>query len=347
MTLETFFGRERRYLVASACGSFVLNIGKNPASQRPRSILVVKLDEIGDMALATHTFALLKRSHPHARLTVLCKPFVKPLIISDPNIDEIITSVDEWIERYDVVVELRGNWSTLRKALELRPLLRLDRGTVRLVHKLGTGQTHEAIANECIIAPLLKIGEPLSPRIYPTDIAHEHVRVFLASASISRYAIIAPGARRVLRQWSNSHFASIITWLHETHNLRTICCGGPEDRATIDAIVHASQGVAVSAPPSFGLLELASLCKQASIFVGNESGPMHIAATFNIPVVGIFGPGVPHVFYPIGQRSTYVHHVLPCNPCDQIHCVHPENPCIQRVTVDEVRQAIGRVLVID
>src|SRR4051812_47736459 len=78
----------------------------------PRNIMVVKWDEIGDMATATHVFANLKASYPEAELTVLCKPFVKDLVVHDPFIDKIITDIKLYRKRYDLVVELRGTWST-------------------------------------------------------------------------------------------------------------------------------------------------------------------------------------------------------------------------------------------
>jgi ADP-heptose:LPS heptosyltransferase len=78
--------------------------------------------------------------------------------------------------------------------------------------------------------------------------------------------------------------------------------------------------------------------------VGNESGPLHLACAVNIPSVGIYGPGVKDVFYPWAERSAYVHHILDCNPCDQIHCVFPEQPCIARATEAEVQAAVARVL---
>jgi hypothetical protein len=98
-----------------------------------KSILVVKWDEIGDMAAAVHVFGTLKSAYPEAELHVLCKPFVSTLIAGDPAIDKVIANIEDWQQRYDVVVELRGTWQTLRKSLSLRtmPKYRVDRGWVR------------------------------------------------------------------------------------------------------------------------------------------------------------------------------------------------------------------------
>ena len=94
----------------------------------------------------------------------------------------------------------------------------------------------------------------------------------------------------------------------------------------------------------FNLLEFSALVTGAALFVGNESGPLHIASVTGAPSLGLFGPGEPHVFYPHGTKTAFLHHVLECNPCDQVHCMHPENPCIQRITMEEVNNKIEWLL---
>ncbi|MBC8125453.1 MAG: glycosyltransferase family 9 protein [Candidatus Kapabacteria bacterium] len=344
MAAHTFLGDERQYLIASVLASKLLNLGVQASTLQPRTILVIKIDEIGDMALSTHVFALLKRDHPNAHITVLCKPFVKGLIIADPHIDAIITSVDEWTSRFDVVVELRGTWATLRKAFVLRPRLWLDRASIRLRNKLAYGQMHETETNFQIIEPLLRNKEPLNPHVYVDEDSRQTVANFLLDCGLESYAVVAPGARKILKQWPPDRFADIIRWVYERYGLRTVCAGGPEDAAKIEEIVTMCRGAALAAPSTFSLANFAALCSGASLFVGNDSGPLHIAASFNIPLVGIYGPGVVRVFNPIGMRSAIVHRVLECNPCDQIHCVHPDNPCIRRIDTAEVREAIIDVL---
>ncbi|MCX6140793.1 MAG: glycosyltransferase family 9 protein [Candidatus Kapabacteria bacterium] len=344
MATHNYVGGERQYLIASVLASKLLNAGVRASTVVPRSILVVKLDEIGDMALCTHVFALLKRDFPEAHITVLCKPFVKVLIEADPHINDIITSVDEWTRTFDVVVELRGTWATLRKALLMRPRLRLDRATVRLKNKLSDGQLHETKTNFQIIEPLLKNKEPLLPRIYIDKETRQTVRSFLQENDLHSYAVVAPGARHPLREWPPDRFASIIRWVYEHHGIKSICAGGPSDESKIADIIELCKGSAVAAPNTFSLSHFAGLSEGASLFIGNESGPLHIAASFGIPTVGLFGPGIPRIFSPVGSRSAFVHHLLACNPCDQIHCVHSDNPCIRRITTTEVREAIGDVL---
>ena len=93
------------------------------------------------------------------------------------------------------------------------------------------------------------------------------------------------------------------------------------------------------------MVSFAALCDKASIFVGNESGPLQIASTFaKLPTVALFGPGVPNVFYPIGGNKKVLHYILDCNPCDQKKCVQPDNKCIDMITEIEVKSAIDELI---
>jgi ADP-heptose:LPS heptosyltransferase len=75
-----------------------------------------------------------------------------------------------------------------------------------------------------------------------------------------------------------------------------------------------------------------------------DSGPMHLAQTLGIPVVALFGPGDFDLWRPKGRCDQALFHRLPCNPCLQNECVRPADSCMPRITVDEVFDAIQRVL---
>jgi ADP-heptose:LPS heptosyltransferase len=79
--------------------------------------------------------------------------------------------------------------------------------------------------------------------------------------------------------------------------------------------------------------------------VGTARGPLQIADARKKPVLGIFGPGVKDVFYPFqSPNSCVLHHILECNPCDQVHCVRSENPCISLVSTEDAKAAISAML---
>jgi ADP-heptose:LPS heptosyltransferase len=359
-----------------------------------KSILVVKWDEIGDMAAAVHVFGTLKSAYPEAKLTVLCKHFVASLIAGDPAVDAVITDIEDWRERYDVVVELRGTWKTLWKSLALRtmPKYRVDRGWVRFLQR--GDQPHEVVTNERIIRPLLGEGQPIAKRaLYPSaeEIAQAQVwsdwalsGVGMAEANSANnlsgglqldssfnpsegekldasfnqspgektdsaefigYAILHTGARRELRRWPLERFVALSKWLLKEKKLVPIWVGtSDEERQLDEAFALGAAGKKWVAPEGSSLLSFYAFIASSKLYVGNESGPLQLADIAEIPLVAIYGPGVPNVFYPMSARSRVLHEVLDCNPCDQIHCVRPSDRCIDRIGLAAVQLAVNEVL---
>jgi ADP-heptose:LPS heptosyltransferase len=335
-----------------------------------KSILVVKWDEIGDMAAAVHVFGTLKSAYPDAKLTVLCKPFVASLIAGDPAVDAVITDIEDWRERFDVVVELRGTWKTLWKSLALRtmPKYRVDRGWVRFLQR--GDQPHEVVTNERIIRPLLCEGYPIAKRVlYPSaaEIAAAQVWSDWAlsggggaqvdpsfnqsegketdSAEFIGYAILHTGARRELRRWPLDRFVALSKWLLQEKKLMPIWVGTSDEEQQLDeAFALGAAGKKWVAPEGSSLLSFYAFIASSKLYIGNESGPLQLADIAQIPLVAIYGPGVPNVFYPRSARSRVLHEVLDCNPCDQIHCVRPSDRCIDRIGLAAVQLAVNEVL---
>jgi ADP-heptose:LPS heptosyltransferase len=335
-----------------------------------KSILVVKWDEIGDIAAAVHVFGTLKSAYPDAKLTVLCKPFVASLIAGDPAVNAVITDIEDWRERHDVVVELRGTWKTLWKSLALRtmPKYRVDRGWVRFLQR--GDQPHEVVTNERIIRPLLGMGQPIAKRVlYPSaeEIATAQVwsdwalsgvgsaQVHFSSnqsqdaktdaPEFAGYAILHTGARRELRRWPLDRFVALSKWLLREKKLVPIWVGtSDEERQLDEAFALGAEGKKWVAPEGSSLLSFYAFIASSQLYIGNESGPLQLADIAEIPMVAIYGPGVPDVFYPRSARSRVLHEVLDCNPCDQIHCVRQNDRCIDRISSASVQLAVNDVL---
>ncbi len=338
-----------------------------------KSILVVKWDEIGDMAAAVHVLGTLKSVYPEAELHVLCKPFVSTLIAGDPAIDKVITNIEDWQQRYDVVVELRGTWQTLRKSLSLRtmPKYRVDRGWIRFLQR--GAQPHEVVTNERIIRPLVGEGFAIAKRqLFPSEAevaeaegwadwalsselssneySAELNSSLLAAATVSNkkvsgYAILHTGARRELRRWPLARFVALSKWLLSEKNLIPIWVGTADEESQLDeAFAMGAAGKKWVAPEGSSLLLFYAFIASSKLYVGNESGPLQLADIAEVPLVAIYGPGVPDVFYPQSAHSRVLHEVLDCNPCDQIHCVRPSDRCIDRISFASVQLAVSEVL---
>ncbi|MBC7383558.1 MAG: glycosyltransferase family 9 protein [Bacteroidia bacterium] len=345
MKLLTHNFKEKVVYGLSMALSQWLNWDKNIKKIAFKNILVFKLDEIGDLCYSLHVFDLLKQRYPGVKVTLVCKPYGISLVNSHPSIDKIFTSVNELKEHYDLIIDLRGNFETIKYALIHKPVVRLDRGTVRYRNKKGGAHPHEVITNTQIIAPLFNtVPVGFEPRLIASADATERINNYLIENNLQRFIVLHSGARRILRRWPASNFVELAVWVKQSFQLDCIFTGDAGDLELNLQIQQQIPFKTYNTAGIFKLNEFVALVKKAVLYVGNESGPLCIATVAGTPSLGLFGPGEPFVFYPYGKNTSYLHHVLECNPCDQIHCVHPENPCIQRISLNEVKLKITEML---
>nr|MBC7611514.1 glycosyltransferase family 9 protein [Pseudopedobacter sp.] len=322
--------------------SKMLNFNKHIGRIAVKNILIIKLDAVGDMVYATPVFKLLIQKYPESKLTVFCRESIKSLIKYDPHLSLIITDLNQLKQKYDLVIDLRGNFKTLGFALFNPPTFRLDRGTIRFRNKLKGNHPHELITNVQIIEPIIKVDfKSLQPEIYFSIENERLVKNYLEQNLIGNFAVLHVGASRDLRKWSPLKFAELANYLKNQIQLEIIFVGSSRDIIDIQKVQKEINFKTFNVAGEFSWTAYAALVQKAKLFIGNESGPLHVAAAMQTPLVGLFGPGEPDVFYPFGEKSTFVHHVLPCNPCNQIDCIHLENTCMQRITLTEVIDKIN------
>jgi len=332
------------YASSIICSKWI-NKNKDPRKLAFKRILVVKLDEIGDMVNSLHVFELLKAEYPLAEITLWCKPFIVPLLSSDPHLSKIVTSKSELSGKYDLIVELRGTFESIKFALFSGAKYRVDRAGIRLRNKLSGGQKHEVITNLQIIEPLLeKLPTDIKLNVYHSDEDTALVEQFIKTNQLKDFAIFHCEARRELRKWSPDKFANIAQYLHKKYNMEIVFAGDKNDRIDIQKIQDKIPFPTLNIAGEFTLSAFATLASKAKFFIGNESGPLHIATASKCKSLGLYGPGVPVTFYPWGLNASYIHHVLDCNPCDQIHCVRKGNSCMDMISELEVQDKITELL---
>ena len=144
-------------------------------------------------------------------------------------------------------------------------------------------------------------------------------------------------------KWQN-WFEMYANYLKKEHALDIIFAGDETDNPMVSRMQAALDFKSYSVANSFSLSAFGALCKQAQVFLGNESGPLHIAAASGCSVLGLFGPGEPKVFYPWGAKAHFLHEVLECNPCDQINCKYPDNTCMDRISVAAVQEKLNQII---
>ena len=157
------------------------------------------------------------------------------------------------------------------------------------------------------------------------------------------------------RQWPIEFFIETIVNLATFDpELRFVVTSDPSDPSTTNQIitaVHARTGrdtPLVTSADHFGVAELQSLISSAALFIGGDSGPLHIAATTTTPIVGIYGPTLPTRSSPWRSPALITESVdvgeLPCRPCDQRHCEPGDFRCLRTLPAIKVISAAKRAL---
>ncbi len=329
--------------LASMLLSKTINGTKDLSAIKPQHILCIKQDEIGDMCYSLHVFDMLKKQFPDAKVSLLCKPFAITLLNNNPHIDHITSNFSDLIYTYDAIIDLRGSWRSILFSITHWPKMRLDRATVRFANSSAGKHPHEVITNLQIVEPIVsENNRSTSPRIYANKIDIKKAEDFLIDHRIGRFAVLHTGARKALRRWDK--FAALATYLKKEKSLDIVFTGDRSEISEIKKMQSTLPFETYSIAGLFNLTELSAICSLAILYIGNESGPLHIAAVSGVPSIGLYGPGEPHVFYPWGAKTAVVHHILECNPCDQVHCVHPDNPCINRISLAEVIEKVTVLL---
>ncbi len=316
----------------------------NPFQQKFKRILVIKVDEIGDMITALPALQILRNNHPKAEIVLFCKPLVKNIVQSDSSISKVVSDKNELSGKFDLIIDLRGTWSMFRYTLLHLPKCYLNRGTVRFKNKKSGQQKHEVEANVQIMESVLQeIPKSLKLRLEIKNEDHCFAKEWIENQGLKNFVLLHAGARRPLKQWSPDRFTELSRYFNDK-KFQLVFCGGPEDIDVNNEIIGRLNFTAINMAGKTSLMQFAAIASHAKLFVGNDSGPMHLASAVNIPALGLFGPSVTETFRPYHDKGAFIHHKLPCNPCDQIHCVQPHDVCINRITLKEVEEKIEELL---
>ena len=275
-------------------------------------ILFVTATRIGDAVLSTGLLSHLIERHPGARLTIAAGPVAAPLFEAVPGLDRLLVAQKRrwalhWpalyghvgVRRWDLVVDLRGSaLAWLLRARERRVMAKGDAAEHR-VRQLGR---------------LFDLDPPPSPRLW-TAPRHERTAEALVPPGGPVLAI-GPAANWRGKQWYADRFAELAARLtapdgplpgariavlaaaHERAQAAPVLAAVPRERA-IDLVGRTE------------LLTAAAVLRRCALFIGNDTGLMHIAAASGVPTLGLFGPSPVEQYAPWGRCTDYVCTELP------------------------------------
>ena len=333
----------------------------------------------------TPAIGALRRQFPSAHLTYLVEAPAEPVVRHHPGLDEVVVverprglaRIRYDLElakrlraaRFDIVIDFHGGprsgfltWASgapqrIGYALPGRALSY----TTRIPWTRSLVPPRHSVLNQWDLLTPLGIAPPdraADPVVMPVDgDAAAHVAARLAAAGVGESApliVLHVSAGNPFRRWPTTSFAEVAAQLAaDDRARRIIITSGPSEADAAEAVAAQARSLAGPAADcivrtgEFDLSELRALVGRAALYIGGDSGPLHIAATTATPVVALFGPTLPERSMPwrdpaFGSIAVDAG-ALPCRPCHQRHCVPGDFRCLTGISPTMVVDA-ARVL---
>jgi len=272
-------------------------------------ILFITATRIGDAVLSSGLLRKLVDEVPNARFTIVAGPAAAPLFVETPRLDEIIVfeksrSGGHWFDlwnrvrrrRWGLIVDLRGS--------AISQLLKRER---RAVFKRSPGPpVHKVIE----AARLLKIeDDPAPPFLFTSPQTEAHAVELTAGRG--PILALAPAANWVGKTWPVERFAQVANQLVGDHGPlaggRLMLLGGPDDAQVVADLRHVlPRERTLDLAGKVDLLTAYACLKHVRLFIGNDSGLMHLAAAAGAPTLGLFGPSDERLYAPWGPNTRVV-----------------------------------------
>lgn len=343
------------------------------ASPKYRRILIVRTDRIGDVLLSTPVIKALRQKYPQAYISMIVAPYARDIVEANPYLDEVIIYDKDikhksWMrslkfasrlkkKRFDLSIILHPtNRMHLIAFLAGIPLrLGYNRkfgflNNLRKTHTKQEGLRHEAEYNLDLLSDL-EVGGNARDLFMPIKTESEQwAKDLLASNGIKetdKLLAVNPGASCPSKIWPADRFAQVAEILAERHNFRILIVAGAKDIPLANMVAQKLEGRALNLSGKTSLSHLASILKRCSLFISNDSGPVHIASSLGVPVISIFGrnqPGLsPRRWGPLGVRDKYLHKDVGCIQCLAHNC-KKEFACLKAISVEDVLPAAESIL---
>ena len=332
-----------------------------PPPSRPARVLAVRLGAIGDVANALVLASALKEASPDSYLGWVVHPLAEPLVRGHPCIDRVHvwergTGLRGFLalvrvlrsERYDVALDLqRLAKSALLARLSGAPrVLGHDRARTK---ELAWLWTNERLApgegGAHMLTQYLAFARRLGARaeaprhVFPSDAAAEARAVALVAELGGAPVLVNLGASKPANRWAPERFGALAAAL--ARDGHPVCfTGGPGDRPAAERATRVAGSAVRDLVGATTLRELVALTARARLFVGCDTGPMHLAAAHGVPVVALFGPADPARTGPFGVGHVVLHETPPCAPCGKKLCPLPRHACMEDLALERVLAAV-------
>lgn len=330
-----------------------------PSSPRPlqslplgATVVVIRLRSLGDAVLTTPALSILRESRPDLDVTVVMDRQFASVLTESPDLDHVLP-VDRGqtraaiqkirFVRPDLCINLHGGnssaWMTWLSGARYRA--GYAHFPKKFVYNIRIPTAQEILGLEAE-SPVHTAEHHASAMFHLGAERREIPRARLHAEPETQarpYAVLHVAAAYATKRWPAERFRATAEAVWSRHGLKPIVVAGPGEEALLGEFPDYETRVALPIP------ELKNLIAGASLFVGNDSGPAHIAAAFGVPAAVIFGSSNSAVWGPWRAPAEVIETAWDCKPCPGDRCYAFDSPrCILSVTADSVIEAVDRLL---
>ncbi|MBN2570383.1 MAG: glycosyltransferase family 9 protein [Deltaproteobacteria bacterium] len=340
--------------------------------EKIKEILIIRTAYIGDVVMALPLLKPLRERFTNAKISFLTSAKAKKIIENNPYVDEIIAYDPFWFydsdkrkyidfirdlkrRSFDLVIETRGD---IREIMFL--VFPLKAG-YKVSHDVGGGGcflshvvpykgTVHRVDYHLDIARSLgcETCEEVEWGIYLTKDEKKRVQEILKEEGVSQdkpLIALHPGSRKELKCWFPEGYAAVADFVASELCGTVVLTGSPDEVPLVEEVKGLMENRPIVLAGKTTLRELAGVISHCSLFICNDSSPMHIAAAMKTPTVAIFGPSKSIETGPYGKGHIVIEKDFRCRyRCDEDVCLHKNyNQCIKDISVDDVISAVRDV----
>ncbi|MGD0771025.1 MAG: lipopolysaccharide heptosyltransferase I [Tepidisphaeraceae bacterium] len=325
----------------------------------PRRVLIIKPSAIGDVVHALPILPRLRKLWPGAKLSWMVTPGCAALVERHPLVDEVILFERKRLGRgwhspaalwelgaflgalrrrgFDLVIDLQGLFRSAWVSMFSGAPRRIGFSNAREFAPLFYSELVDCSWDkEHAVDRYLKIASALGCANGPVEFqfaVDDEDRRYIEGLipAGTAYAVLMPGTNWQTKRWPVEKFAGMVRPLKERFGLETVVVGGATD-AGLTGRIPAKYDLTAKT----NLRQIVALLENAGLVIGNDTGPVHIAAAMGIPLVGAYGPTDPARTGPYGRDDSVVRLDLPCSPCYSRTCCH--RSCMEWLEIEAILQ---------
>ncbi len=342
-----------------------------------KKILIFRADGLGDVIMTLPAISALRDLYPHAEFTLLAGSPSRPLVPHLKDIDRVTFLDLPWTQRgvkrvdwkelgrvlrgirdeeFDLIIDFRGDFRNILLMQRMGNACKVGFGWsgcgFLLDWEVPAGENRHEVEHK------LDVARGIEARTGRSGVAGGAVRFDLVvdekdwdsarqrfpelDRPSGGFVVLHPGAQWWGRQWTAVQYAEVADRIVRDLGLAVVVTGVSRERDLCTAVVERMKEAPLDLTGRLSFAEFLAVLARARLFLGVDSGPMHLAVALGVPVVALFGPGDPNAIGPYGPDHIVVSEAarFACSPCAQNTCPHEGASCMDAISSERVWDAV-------